>query len=50
MKAVQTDLELFFTSHDLKKCKEFVIKYKYINSAMINVKNRIEAMQEAKGL
>ena len=47
MKAVQTDLELFFTSHDLKKCKEFVIKYKYISRAMANVKNRIEFMQEA---
>ena len=36
---VQKDLQLFFTSDDLEKCREFVIKYKYLSSALMINKN-----------
>ena len=30
----------------MKKCKEFVAKYKYLHSAVANVKQRIASLQE----
>lgn len=32
----------------MKKCKEFVVKYKYLHSALANVKQRIAALQEER--
>jgi hypothetical protein len=46
LKELQRDLEDFFQSQDMQKCKEFVVKYKYLHSALVNVKQRITALQE----
>ncbi len=42
-------MSLFFVSEDLSACKKFVTKYKYVSSALTNVKMRIESLQEAQG-
>lgn len=46
LRGLQRDLEDFFQSQDMAKCKEFVVKYKYLHSALANVKLRIAALQE----
>jgi Fe-S protein assembly co-chaperone HscB len=46
LEGLQQDLEDFFQSQDMQKCKEFVVKYKYLHSALANVKQRIAALQE----
>jgi Fe-S protein assembly co-chaperone HscB len=46
LRGLQRDLEDFFQSQDMQKCQEFVVKYKYLHSALANVKLRITALQE----
>ena len=48
LKGLQKDLEDFFQSDDLQKCKEFVVKYKYLHSSLVNVKQRISNLQEKR--
>jgi hypothetical protein len=50
LKGLTNDLEDFFQSDDLQKCKEFVVKYKYLHSALVNVKQRISSLQESQAL
>ncbi len=49
LKELQRDLEDFFQSQDMQKCKEFVVKYKYLHSALVNAKQRISTLQERSG-
>ena len=31
----------------MEKCKEFVVKYKYLSSALVSAKVRVKSLQEA---
>lgn len=43
---LQKGLEDFFKSSDIQKCKEFVVKYKYLHSALVNAKAKIAHLNE----
>ena len=38
---VKAELDEFFKSEDLKKCQEFVFKYKYLHKALENVNRKL---------
>lgn len=48
LKDLQKDLEDFFQSEDLAKCKEFVVKYKYLHRSLANVKQKISNLMEKR--
>lgn len=45
MKNLQEQFDSFFKSQDMKKCKEFVYKYKYLHRALQNVNQKLHAME-----
>lgn len=45
LKELQKELEDFFKSSDIQKCKEFVVKYKYLHSALVNAKAKIASFE-----
>ncbi len=41
MKELQKEFDCFFRAEDMKKCKEFVQKYKYLHRAYQNVVKKL---------